>query len=136
MRPLRDRIRERTRQSGTQQMVIEKDYALSYILAGIAVQPELAQSLVFKGGTALKKLFFGNYRFSEDLDFSTVDAPKGDDLEAAIRRATDFPLNCWTCMDLSLCEWNATRSATRIRAARRHSLFAYSFPGIGNRTAE
>jgi predicted nucleotidyltransferase component of viral defense system len=89
MRPLRDRIRDAARQSGTQQTVIEKDYALSYVLGGIAVQPELAQSLVFKGGTALKKLFFGNYRFSEDLDFSTIDAPKRDDLEQAIHRAID-----------------------------------------------
>ena len=63
MRPLRDRIRDAARQSGTQQMVIEKDYALSYILAGIAVQPELAQSLVFKGGTVLKKVYFPDYRF-------------------------------------------------------------------------
>src|SRR5262252_8787286 len=89
MRALRDRIREASRQSGTQQTVIEKDYALSYVLAGIAAQPELAQSLVFKGGTALKKLFFGDYRFSEDLDFSTIEAPKRDDLEQAIHRAMD-----------------------------------------------
>jgi len=89
MRPLRDRLRDTARQSGTQQTVIEKDYALSYVLAGIAAQPELAQSLVFKGGTALKKLFFGDYRFSEDLDFSTIDAPKRDDLEQAIHRAMD-----------------------------------------------
>jgi hypothetical protein len=28
---------------------------------------------VFKGGTALKRCYFGDYRFSEDLDFSLVE---------------------------------------------------------------
>lgn len=30
----------------------------------------LRETLVFKGGTALRKCDFGDYRFSEDLDFS------------------------------------------------------------------
>jgi uncharacterized protein len=71
-------------------MVIEKDYALSYVLAGIASQPSISDTLIFKGGTALKKLYFGNYRFSEDLDFSTIDAPKGDELEDAFRQAVNL----------------------------------------------
>ena len=53
--------------------VIDKDYVLSYLLAGLADVPDL-RDLRFKGGTALKKVFFGDYRFSEDLDFSAVDA--------------------------------------------------------------
>lgn len=62
------------------QHVAEKDFALSYVLAGIAAQPELSGTLVLKGGSALKKLFFGQYRFSEDLDYSALDAPKGETL--------------------------------------------------------
>ena len=89
MRPLQSRIRQFAREAQSQQMVIEKDYALSYVLAGIASQPALADTLVFKGGTALKKLYFGSYRFSEDLDFSTIDAPKDDELEEALRRAVN-----------------------------------------------
>ena len=81
MRPLQTRIRQFTRETGIQQLVVEKDYALSYVLAGIASQPVLAETLIFKGGTALKKLYFGIYRFSEDLDFSTIKAPSGDQLE-------------------------------------------------------
>jgi len=49
---------------------IELDYALSWILAGISEHQSLKNNLVFKGGTALKKCYFGDYRFSEDLDFS------------------------------------------------------------------
>jgi hypothetical protein len=50
--------------------------------------------LIFKGGTALRKLFFEDYRFSVDLDFSTLDAPKNkaleDALQAAINISTDL----------------------------------------------
>lgn len=69
--------------------VVEKDYLLSYLLAGIAAVPDLG-GLRFKGGTALKKMYFGDYRFSEDLDFSAVDTPSGtlDPLIAAARQAT------------------------------------------------
>lgn len=54
--------------------IIEKDYILSCILTGIAHTPKLASKWVFKGGTCLKKCFFENYRFSEDLDFTLIDA--------------------------------------------------------------
>lgn len=50
--------------------VVEKDYVLGWLLAGISQHPELGPSWVFKGGTCLKKVFFETYRFSEDLDFT------------------------------------------------------------------
>lgn len=81
MKLLRLRIQDEAAVKKAPLHVIEKDYALSYILAGIFMQPELSNSLIFKGGTALKKIFFGDYRFSEDLDFSTINAPKNADLE-------------------------------------------------------
>ena len=90
MKPLQTRIRQFTRETGMQQLVVEKDYALSYVLAGIASQPVLAEALIFKGGTALKKLYFGNYRFSEDLDFSTIKAPSGDYLEDALGKGVVY----------------------------------------------
>ncbi len=52
--------------------VVEKDYVLGWLLAGIASHPETARQWVFKGGTALKKCYFETYRFSEDLDFSLL----------------------------------------------------------------
>lgn len=87
MRPLRQRIRDAARKQGVPQEVVEKDYALSYLLAGIYSIPELEKALVFKGGTALKKLFFGDYRFSEDLDFSANEFAADGDPEAALGRA-------------------------------------------------
>lgn len=49
---------------------IEKDYVLSLIIWGIASHSNLGKTWVFKGGTALKKCYFGEYRFSEDLDYT------------------------------------------------------------------
>ncbi|MBI2470215.1 MAG: nucleotidyl transferase AbiEii/AbiGii toxin family protein [Planctomycetes bacterium] len=54
--------------------VIEKDYVLGWVLAGISNHPELRKSWVFKGGTCLKKCYFETYRFSEDLDFTVVNS--------------------------------------------------------------
>lgn len=53
--------------------IIEKDYVLGWLLAGIANEPRLAASWVFKGGTCLRKCYYETYRFSEDLDFTIVD---------------------------------------------------------------
>ena len=89
MKPPRQRIRNAARKQRIPQQVIEKDYALSYILAGISSHFELKDALVFKGGTALKKLFFGDYRFSEDLDFTSNNSPKNEQLESALRMAID-----------------------------------------------
>jgi len=87
VKPLRNRLEEIRRASPVAWEVLERDYALSWILAGIARTPEL-QGLVFKGGTALKKCYFGGYRFSEDLDFSALrHAPAGQALEQALGRA-------------------------------------------------
>ena len=60
-------------QMGIRPHVVEKDYALGWMLAGIYADNRLATSWVFKGGTCLKKCYFETYRFSEDLDFTLTD---------------------------------------------------------------
>jgi predicted nucleotidyltransferase component of viral defense system len=52
---------------------IEKDYVLTWVLRGVSRNERLQKCLVFKGGTVLKKCYFEDYRFSEDLDFTLVD---------------------------------------------------------------
>ena len=47
--------------------IVEKDYALGWLLAGIFNHPALRSEWVFKGGTCLKKCYFETYRFSEGL---------------------------------------------------------------------
>ena len=70
MRPLRTRLQEAHQRLGIPWEILERDYLLSWVLAGIGQVPVLRDTLVCKGGTALKKCYFGDYRFSEDLDFS------------------------------------------------------------------
>jgi len=38
--------------------IVEKDYVLGWMLAGINAHDEFAESWVFKGGTCLKKCYF------------------------------------------------------------------------------
>ena len=52
---------------------IEKDYVLSWLLFAISKNDILYNALVFKEGTVLKKAYFEDYRFSEDLDFTLID---------------------------------------------------------------
>lgn len=66
----RREILEFAEQTSLNPHVIEKDYVLGWMLAGIYEHEELAESWIFKGGTCLKKCFFETYRFSEDLDFT------------------------------------------------------------------
>jgi predicted nucleotidyltransferase component of viral defense system len=51
--------------------VVEKDYVLGWLLAGLA-EMSFGKLWVFKGGTCIKKCYFETYRFSEDLDFSLL----------------------------------------------------------------
>ena len=70
--------------------MLERDYLLSWILAGISQVDALRHTLAFKGGTALKKCYFGEYRFSEDLDFSGLEGvPTGPAMECAVQKACD-----------------------------------------------
>ncbi len=49
--------------------ILEKDQAITAALGFLAGLPAV-RSLAFKGGTALSKIHFPGYRFSEDLDFT------------------------------------------------------------------
>lgn len=65
-------IQKKARELGVRDQQIEKDYILSWILQGIAQHERLSKTIVFKGGTVLKKVYFKDYRFSEDLDFTLL----------------------------------------------------------------
>lgn len=64
---------EHSRKFGLPANVIEKDYVLGWLLAGIYANKNLSSKWTFKGGTCLKKCYFETYRFSEDLDFTLTD---------------------------------------------------------------
>ena len=66
-------IQQIARKEGVRDTQIEKDYIISWILTGIASNELLFNNLLFKGGTILKKFYFSDYRYSEDLDFTLLD---------------------------------------------------------------
>ncbi len=76
-------IVERVSEWGLREDVVEKDYALGWVLWGIGSDPVLANAWVFKGGTCLKKCYVETYRFSEDLDFTVLPGGPSDDAAVA-----------------------------------------------------
>ncbi len=79
----RQEILELSREVGLDPNVVEKDYVLGWMLAGVSQNERTRDTWVFKGGTCLKKCYFETYRFSEDLDFTLLD---GSHVDAATLR--------------------------------------------------
>jgi predicted nucleotidyltransferase component of viral defense system len=57
---------------GVDPMVTDLDYSLGWFLAAITLSEAPAAQWLFKGGTCLRKCYFQDYRFSEDLDFTAI----------------------------------------------------------------
>lgn len=81
-------IRRRARSLGIQEAHILRDYVLNHVLVGVSQEfPEL----VFRGGTALARVYWPDYRLSEDLDFiaegRVLDLE--DRLESAVAKSSD-----------------------------------------------
>jgi hypothetical protein len=66
---------------GIQAVILEKDFWVSWLLGLLFAQPELAPFLVFKGGTALSKVFGVIDRFSQDIDLCLVPEYVGADAQ-------------------------------------------------------
>lgn len=66
-------LRARVAEWALRDDVVEKDYVLGWVLAGIGTEPALRDGWVFKGGTCLKKCYLETFRFSEDLDFTVLE---------------------------------------------------------------
>ncbi len=57
--------------------ILEKDYVLSVMLIHLK-DLGILDHLVFKGGTAIKKIYYPETRFSEDLDFNYYEIDRED----------------------------------------------------------
>ncbi|MBI2279836.1 MAG: nucleotidyl transferase AbiEii/AbiGii toxin family protein [Bacteroidetes bacterium] len=84
-------IQQKAREVGVRDQQIEKDYMLSWILQGVAQHKHLSKTIVFKGGTVLKKIYFDDYRFSEDLDFTLLN----NDASTGSTQATNEQIFAW-----------------------------------------
>lgn len=76
--------------------VIEKDYFIELLLFYLSSNSSFRKKSVFRGGTSLKKIYFPDYRFSEDLDFIIKENENLSDLEEILNEillniSHDFP---------------------------------------------
>jgi uncharacterized protein len=82
------RLANRLAQEGGRRIpesVLERDYCLAWFLAALA-KSDLRAVLGFKGGTALKRCYFSDYRFSEDLDFTFTAPVTPEELKARLEQ--------------------------------------------------
>ena len=67
---LQKEIREIAEKLNVPSNTIDKDYVLGHFLNELFKQPWAIDNFLFKGGTCLKKCYFEEYRFSEDIDIT------------------------------------------------------------------
>jgi len=80
----KEELQRKAAQAGVRVQLQERDYALGWFLLGLAQEPSLSQGMAFKGGTALRKTYFPDYRFSEDLDFTLMESMGMKDLQPGV----------------------------------------------------
>ncbi|MBI3761309.1 MAG: nucleotidyl transferase AbiEii/AbiGii toxin family protein [Chloroflexi bacterium] len=80
-------IRRKAAEAGLGLEVIERDYVLNWLLWGLFTLPPLRECTVFKGGTALRKAYFADYRFSQDLDVTLTRPASAETLQAMLSDA-------------------------------------------------
>lgn len=69
---------------------VQKDYVYGWLLKALFLRPALASQLVLKGGSALRKGYLPDTRFSKDLDFSSRQEITQPVLERELREICDF----------------------------------------------
>ncbi len=107
-------IRRLARESDLPAGVIEKDYAITWLLYGLYDKGSpLREGMIFKGGTAILKAYFPKtWRLSEDMDFTVVDGQSADSIRSGYEAAfgllaessgmvynmSDFASGFWTVL--------------------------------------
>jgi len=109
----------------------ERDYALGWFLLGLAQTPGFCETLVFKGGTALRKTYFPTYRFSEDLDFTLAHPISKGDLRAGVE-AICHQVQSTSGVRMWIALWRQTRDVVGQEAYRIG--VAYAGPLGGRRS--
>ncbi len=93
-------LRKAARERGLALDLVEKDYVLGWLLFGVA-SSSISKNVVFKGGTALSKIYFpGAWRLSEDLDFTLlhdmefgkISKSLADEIPRIVNKASQIPV--------------------------------------------
>ncbi len=114
-----DEVRKAARNKGFPAGVIEKDYALTWLLYGV-YDSELKDVLAFKGGTALSKVYFPKFwRLSEDLDFTVVREIQPEEIESMLKNCLNT-LNEKTGMNFYIASFHSNS---------QHAIITVQFTG-------
>lgn len=70
---LKREITDKANKWGVLPDTVDKDWVLGHFLRSFFSHRDILDHFVFKGGTGLRKCYFSDYRFSEDLDFTLLD---------------------------------------------------------------
>lgn len=69
---LKKEIAEKALEHEVSRSTIDKDWVLGHFVDAIFSIDSCREALIFKGGTCLRKCYIPDYRFSEDLDFTSI----------------------------------------------------------------
>ncbi len=78
----KNEIKQKAREYEVPESTIERDYAQNWLLMALSSLP-----FVLKGGTGIRKMYIGAYRFSDDLDFTLLDRIEREELKKMIENA-------------------------------------------------
>ncbi|GAB6101014.1 hypothetical protein JCM16138_02370 [Thermococcus atlanticus] len=62
-------IKAVARKKGVPESTVERDYAQNWLLFGLS---KTSLKMALKRGTGIRKVYIGDYRFSDDLDFTLM----------------------------------------------------------------
>jgi len=87
-------LRRIARREGADPMLVDLDYVLGCFLASLFRRAEAA-ALCFKGGTCLRKGYYADYRYSEDLDFTLTGRMGRETLEGLLEAVAADATDQW-----------------------------------------
>jgi len=82
---LQSEIREKARKYGVPVSTIERDYVQNWLLKFLS-----SIDMVLKGGTGIRKVYIGEYRFSDDLDFTLLSEISGRKLKVMVKSSVEM----------------------------------------------
>ncbi|MFA5293624.1 MAG: nucleotidyl transferase AbiEii/AbiGii toxin family protein [Phycisphaerae bacterium] len=86
----KDEIIQKSKEFEIHTSDVQRDYVFGWILAGIYTVSDLKDILILKGGNCLRKAYFENTRYSNDLDFTTQTPLTEDFLKTELNKVCDF----------------------------------------------
>lgn len=103
---LKKEIAEKALKHEVSRSTIDKDWVLGHFVDAIFSIDSCREAVIFKGGTCLRKCYIPDYRFSEDLDFTSInpDFQLDEDLlqqiMSLVQERTGMPLHLERLTDL------------------------------------